>query len=250
MTDPQAEPVLHTPGRALSAYLLGELGFDTFLPLQRRLVYDITGDRDAAAVVVCEHPPGVTIGREGSRLHVRPEPEELTSREWPVRWVARGGGAMLHLPGQVACYPMIPLDRLGLSVHDYLVALQSVVIELLRDYDIRGEFDPARPGVRVNGRRIAHVGVAVRSWVTGYGLVLNVHPDLEPFHDVLCDGDLVPMTSIQRETAMRARVPGVRLRLVELLAARFGFDRVSVFHTHPGALPKSTRHAAIAHGTR
>jgi lipoyl(octanoyl) transferase len=232
-------------GRALSAYLLGGLSFDALLGLQRRLVYEVGGDRDSGALIVCDHAVGITIGREGSRLHVRPGPEELHSREWPVRWVSRGGGALLHLPGQVTCYPVLALDRLGLTPAAYLRELEAVVVELLRDHSVTGTVNPDRPGVRVGNRLIAHVGVAVRDWVSSFGVTVNVDPDLEPFHDVRCDGDAEPMTSIQREASgVRARVAGVRQRLVELVAARFRFDRVSPFHTHPGALPKATRHAA------
>lgn len=241
-TDPH--PERHPSGRALNAYLLGTVEFADALALQRRLVYDIGGDRDSGAVILCDHPPGITIGREGSRLHVRPSPEELDHREWPVRWVSRGGGAMLHLPGQVACYPVIALDRLGLTPAGYLCELQLLVIELLRDFEVTGTPDPDRPGVRVNGRRVCHVGVAVRQWVSSFGLVLNVEPDLAPFRGVWCDGDREPMTSLQREAPGRVRVAGVRHRLVELVAARFGFARVSPFHTHPGVLPGPARHAA------
>lgn len=245
MTDGEAPQTLRAGERALCAYLLGTLGHDEFLALQRRLVYDITGDRDLGAVVLCDHPPGVTIGREGSRIHVRPGPEELNARRWPVRWVSRGGGAMLHLPGQVACYPVLALDRLGLTPAAYLAELRSLLVELLREYDIAATPDPDHPGVSVGGRRIAHVGVAVRSWVACFGLVLNVDPDLEPFRDVHCDGDPHPMTSVQRETPLRARAAGVRQRLVELVADRFGFGRVSLFHTHPGLYPRPTQHAAV-----
>ena len=244
MTDTPTQPELPGPGRALSAYLLGTLEFDALLALQRRLVYEIGGDRGTSALVLCDHPPGITIGREGSRAHLRPSAEDLHARGWPVRWVSRGGGAMLHLPGQVACYPVFPLDALGLTAARYVEELQAVAVDLVREYELTGTPEPERPGARVNGRRVAHVGAAVRDNVTCFGLVLNADPDLEPFRDVKCDGDPVPMTSLQRESAARVRVPGVRQRLVELIAARFGFGRVSVFHTHPGALPRPTRHAA------
>jgi lipoyl(octanoyl) transferase len=240
----EAHAVHPTPGRALSAYLLGRLEFDALIGLQRRLVYEVDGDRAAGTVILCDHPPGITVGREGSRAHVRPSPEELHARGWPVRWVSRGGGVVLHLPGQVACYPIIALDKLGMTPAAYLSELQSVVVDLLHEYDVRAEPDPDHPGVRVHGRRVAHVGVAVRSWVSCFGIVLNVNPDLEPFHDVHCDGDLLPMTAAQRETPGLVRIPAVRQRLVELVAARFGFERVSLFHTHPGALPRPTHHAA------
>lgn len=244
MTDTAAKIEPRTSGRALRTYLLGTLEFETFLALQRRLLYDTSGDRSAGSLIVCDHPPGITIGREGSRAHVRPGPGDLRARGWPLRWVGRGGGALLHLPGQVACYPILPLDTIGLTITEYVRELQEVVIEMLRDYRLVMITDPDRPGVRINGRCLAHVGIAVRDNVTAFGLILNVDPDLEPFRDVRCNGDSFPMTSLQREAAGRIRVPGVRQRLVELIAARFGFDRVSVFHAHPSALSQATRHAA------
>lgn len=244
MTDTPPTHELRRPDRALCAYLLGTLEFDAFLALQRRLVYEVGGDRDAAAVVVCDHPPGITVGREGSRSHVRPNPEELHARGWPVRWVSRGGGVMLHLPGQVACYPILPLRALGLTPAAYVRGLQKVVLDLCREYTVPAEPDPDQPGVRAGGRRLAHVGVAVRGDVGCFGLVVNADPDLADFRDVRCDGDPLPMTSLARESPLRVRVTGVRQRLVELVADRFGFGRVSVFHTHPGALPRPTRHAA------
>jgi lipoyl(octanoyl) transferase len=237
-----------TPPRPLSAYLLGSLDFDALAALQRRLVYDISGDRDTSAIVLCDHPIGITVGREGSATHIRPNSDELEARGWPVRWVARGGGAMLHVPGQVACYPVFPLDALNLTPGRFVSKLEAVAIDLLREFGVEGTPDANRPGVRANGRRLVHIGVAVRSWVTSFGLVVNVNPELAHFRDVRCDGDLLPMTSLARESEHRVRVTTVRQRLVELIAARFGFDRVSVFHTHPAALPRPTRHA-IPHGS-
>lgn len=236
------------PSRPLAVYLLGALPFDALLALQRRLVYDVTGDRDTAALVLCDLPTGITIGREGSASHVRPNPDELAARGWPVNWVARGGGAMLHVPGQVACYPIIPLDMLNLTVGRYVSELQALACDLCREFGVEATPEPERPGARANGRRVAHVGVAVRGWVSSFGLIVNANPDLAPFRDVRCDGDIAPMTSLARESEHRVRVTTVRQRLVELFAARFGFGRVSIFHSHPAALPRPTRHA-IPHGS-
>jgi lipoyl(octanoyl) transferase len=243
--------------RTLSAYLLGTLEFDESIALQRRLVYDIGGDRTNGAVVFCDHPPGVTIGREGSRLHIRPNFEALTEsfRPYvyaisanrtspPVQWVSRGGGTMLHLPGQVACYPVLPLDMLGLSVARYLEELQNIALALLQSYNIIGVIDPDRPGIRVNGRRVVHIGIAIRERISCFGLVVNVNPKLDLFHAVRCDGDPTPMTSLQRESPQRMRVQAIRQRMLELIAGRLGFERVSIFHNHPSTQSRSKRYAA------
>jgi lipoyl(octanoyl) transferase len=221
----------------VQAYLLGTLDLDTALALQHRLAYEVAGDPSCAAVVLCEHPPAITTGREGSWVHIR-------AGQRPVRWVARGGGVVLHAPGQVACYPVLPLDRMQLTPAAYLAGLRDVVGELLAGFGVKSEVDSA--AVRVNGRRVAHFGVAVRNWVTSFGFVLNVAPDLELFRDIDCDGDLVPVTSLQRECPTRVRVPAVRQRLLDLLARRFDFGRVSVFHSHPTFLPRTPLHALLA----
>ena len=154
---------------------------------------------------------------------------------------------MLHLPGQVACYPIFALDSWNITPGRFVRELLGLAVELAAEFDIAGIPDYDRPGVVVGGRRMIHVGVAVRSGVTSYGLIVNVNPDLAPFWEVRCDGDSAPMTSLARESPHRVRITTVRQRLVERLSARFGFDRVSVFHTHPAALPPTRPHA-IPHG--
>ena len=219
--------------RALQAYLLGATDFEAALAFQRRLVYEVAGDRSTGALLLCEHPPGISIGRQGSLRDVLPDVEELRARRWPVRWVNRGGGCLLHARGQLAVYPVLALDRLGLSLQAYLDELHALILGVLREYEVPGEVRPPAGGVWVGDRRVAHVGVAVRDWVSYFGFALNVDPDLEPFRRVRCDGDERPMTSLQRERRVRTRPAGVRQRLLEAFAARFGFARVSLFHSHP-----------------
>src|SRR5262245_24795126 len=109
-----------TADTVLQTYLLGLVEFEAALVLQRMFVYQVAGDRGRAALLLCEHPPLITVGRQGSRGHIHLEPEELTALRWPVRWVNRGGGCLLHLPGQLAAYPILPLDAFGLGLQGYL----------------------------------------------------------------------------------------------------------------------------------
>ena len=86
------------------------------------------------------------------------------------------------MPGQLAVYPILPLDRLGLDLQGYLDRLHAVLLDVFTNMEVpaarRGS---GGPGIWVNGRLLAHVGVAVREWVTYFGAAVNVHPDLEPF---------------------------------------------------------------------
>jgi lipoyl(octanoyl) transferase len=238
-----ALPAPGSGGPVLRAYLLGTLDFETALSLQRRLVYEVSGDRAQAALLLCEHPPLITVGRQGSRAHIYCGPEELHSRQWPVRWVNRGGGCLLHVPGQFAIYPIVALDRLGLSVPAYLEKLQRVLCDALAEFSIPGRTRPDQAGVWVGHRLIASVGVAVRDWVTYYGAALNVYPDLEPFRLLRCSaaGD-GPMTSIERERRGPLRPAFVRQRLVEHFCTCFAVSRLSILSDHP-SLSRKARHA-------
>jgi lipoyl(octanoyl) transferase len=239
-----------TADRTLQVYLLGTVDFDDMLRLQRRLVYDVSGDRSQSFLVLCEHPPLISVGRDGSREHIGYEAEELTAREWPVRWVNRGGGCLLHAQGQLAIYPILALDRLGLDLQGYLDRLHALLLDVITNMEVQAEVRAGRPGIWVHGRLLAHVGVAVREWVTYFGAALNVHPDLEPFRPVQVAGPgEPPMTSLAREHRDRIRDATVRQRLVEAFGQAFGFAQTSLFHTHP-ALTRPAPANAIASGSR
>jgi lipoyl(octanoyl) transferase len=234
----KAEPTLcsvaSAADSALQVYLLGSVDFEAALALQRRLAFEIAGKRSTAALILCEHPPLITVGRQGSWAHILCTRQELQIRGWRVRWVNRGGGCLLHAPGQLAIYPILALDQLGLGVQDYLDRLHAVLIALLDDFGIRGASRPGWPGVWVAGRPIASVGVAIRDWVTYYGAALNVNPDLQLFRLVQNEGAAGGrMTSIACQRHGPLRPAFVRERLLEHFAERFRFARTSLFFDHP-----------------
>jgi lipoyl(octanoyl) transferase len=218
----------------LQVYLLGSVAFEAALAFQGRLTHEVVNNRGSAALIFCEHPPGITVGRQGSWAHIRCDTEGLRERRWRVRWVNRGGGCLLHAPGQLAIYPILPLDRFGLGLRAYLEQLQQVLIQLLDDFGVCGETRTDLPGVWVGARPVAGVGVAVRDWVSYYGAALNVGPDLEPFRLVRWGGaDAEAMTSLERERRGPLRPALVRERLLEHFAGRFGFSDTALFFGHP-----------------
>jgi lipoyl(octanoyl) transferase len=229
-----APPSTADADKALQVYLLGSVEFEAALALQRLLAFQLTDDSTSAALILCEHPPLITVGRQGSRDHILFEPEELRARRWRVRWVNRGGGCLLHLPGQLAIYPIVPLNRMALSVQTYLEKLQAVLVALIADFNIKGTGNQEMAGLWVDKRMIASLGVAVRDWVAYFGAVLNVNPNLNLIRQVrtgaVGDG---PMTSIERERRGPLRPSLVRERLIEHFAAQFSFERTSLFFHHP-----------------
>jgi lipoyl(octanoyl) transferase len=221
-------------GPALRAFLLGQVDFEKALALQRTLVFQTSGERNTRTLLLCEHAPLITVGRHGSPAHIHFDPDELHARGWRVRWVNRGGGCLLHLPGQLAIYPILALDRLGLGLAAYLDRLQRVLVAVLDDFSVRAGIRPGEPGVWVGSRLVAGVGVAVRDWVAYFGAFLNIDPDLAPFRRIHSGGPGDgPMTSLVCERRGPLRTALVRERLLEHFAAAFGCGRTSLFFGHP-----------------
>jgi len=84
---------------SLDVFLLGTVDLESSKELQERLRSDVATRTDShGAILICEHPPSVTIGREGSFADVLVEWEELVARKMDVRWLNRGGGTFVHVP--------------------------------------------------------------------------------------------------------------------------------------------------------
>jgi lipoyl(octanoyl) transferase len=230
---------------SLRVYMLGMVDFETALRLQRRLHFEVCENRTQAALMLCEHPPAISVGRLGSHAHIHLSAEEVVPRRLPVRWVNRGGGCILHLPGQLAFYPIVPLDRLGLNVADYLRRLGEAFLDLTTDISLRAPASADDTGLRVGGRLVGAFGIAVRDWVTSFGAYLNIQPPLDLYRYVQATpAGREPMTSLECERRGPVRPAMVRQRLLEHFQARFGFTRVSLFTDHPALAGKVQRSKA------
>ena len=114
---------------ALEVYLLGTVDFDAAMALQERLIDEIATRSDRlGTLIICEHPPIVTIGREGRITDLPLDTRDFTSRMMEVRRVNRSGGTLVHTPGQVVAYPILPVDRLGCSVAEFRKRLQDATV--------------------------------------------------------------------------------------------------------------------------
>jgi lipoyl(octanoyl) transferase len=222
------------PDASLEVYLLGLVELDDLLGLQRKLVYEF-GERPGAALIVCEHPPTISVGRGGSRAHILCDDDELRAWGVRVRWVNRGGGCVLHLPGQIAAYLVMPLQPRSLGLETYLGLLSQIVREVLVEFDLRNQVRTDAWGVRLGEERVATIGVAVRRWIAYHGFTLNVGPFLAPF-SVLTEpgGD-----HAARATSMEARrqrptpMTKVRESLLRHVESVFALERHALFSTHP-----------------
>lgn len=233
----------------VEAHLLGSVDFDACLALQQRLVYEASGSsRGNITLLVCEHPLIITVGRQGSRSHIRLSEHELVSRQIDVRWVNRGGGCLLHAPGQLAVYPIVPLEPWSLKVGGYLERLQAGLAAALADMSCAAEARSGRFGLWSHRGQVAAVAAAVKNWVGYYGAYINVSPALYPFRWIESDPvELTPMTSLAADCRRAVRMSGVREAVVRRLSEAFECDRYHVYSGHPLLRPvRGVRHAYIA----
>ena len=175
----------------------GVIDYSQAYQRQKQIVQDIiNGAPDR--LVFCEHPPVLTLGRmtnPESLLYTR---EAIEAQGVAVQTIDRGGDVTLHAPGQLVVYPIFNLNKCGRDLKDYMVKLEQVAVDLLRDFGILAVSIPGQRGVFVDKDKIISIGVGVRKWVTYHGLGINVNTDLSLFNLIKPCGLNVRMTSMQK----------------------------------------------------
>lgn len=139
---------------------------------------DFTDNRGDAAkdeLWLVEHPPVFTQGQAGKEEHL------LMPGDIPVVKVDRGGQVTYHGPGQQVLYPMINLRRRKMGVRELVTLIENGIINMLAKYNIVAAAKPDAPGVYVNDKKIASLGLRIRNGCSFHGLALNVNMDLSPF---------------------------------------------------------------------
>ncbi|MBC7984937.1 MAG: lipoyl(octanoyl) transferase LipB [Candidatus Obscuribacterales bacterium] len=178
MTRLLAEPLRF--GNSESAPVVRWLGRVDYLPTWQAM-QAFTDNRDAETrdeVWCLEHPPVFTLGMNGKAEHV------LAPGEIPVIKIDRGGQVTYHGPGQLVLYPLLDLRRLQMGVRDLVVALENAVVTTVAAWGITAVGRRDAPGVYVDGRKLASVGLRIRRGCSYHGLALNIAMDLEPFQRI------------------------------------------------------------------
>lgn len=222
-----------SPG-SLEVHLLGLVDFEAALALQERLVFDISGRDDrTGAILICEHPPLVTLGADGSAAHVLTEPHALARDGIGVRWVGRGGGACCHAPGQLAIYCLLPIDRMGLNLQEFRASLEDACVAACHEVHVPARRRGSVPGVWGRGGQLAVTGSAYKNGVTCHGLFLNVSPDPSFLEVCRSNAEDEPSTSMQAQRLQRVPMNRVREALVRHLESRFEYDESHIYTGHP-----------------
>lgn len=146
-----------------------------------RAMQAFTNERDASTldqIWFLEHPPVFTLGMNAAPEHL------LAPGDIPVVQIDRGGQVTYHGPGQLVVYPLLDVRRAGLGVRQLVMALESAIIDLLASWNIEAVAKREAPGVYVNGRKVASIGLRIRHGSSYHGLAFNVAMDLQPFQRI------------------------------------------------------------------
>lgn len=175
--------------------------------LQSRLVAAKSdGALDRDILIILEHPPVFTLGRQGNREHLLVAEDFLRSKGVSLFHVERGGDVTYHGPGQIVCYPLVNLRATGWKVARFVETLEEIMILTAMDWGIDARRRDINRGVWIGKNKLGSIGIAVRRGVSFHGLALNVNTSLEPFSWIdPCGLEGVLMTSM--EQALGREIP-------------------------------------------
>lgn len=187
--------------------------------LQEEMVRQRRNGEIGDTILLVEHAPVYTIGRTRDQTSLR-QPDHLP---YPVIEINRGGQATYHGPGQLVGYAILDLSQREKDLHHHLRNLEQAILDSLKRYDIEATRRDGLTGVWVGQRKIASLGVGVRSWVTLHGFALNVLNSSLPAFDHItpCGLDGVSMTSIEKESSRAVELAKVKEVMAESLTHVF-----------------------------
>jgi len=230
---------------AVAVWLAGTIGLDAYGPMAERLAWEVSEpDGRPPTLVLYDLAPSITIGRLGSRADIALSDDELRSRGLEVRFVGRGGGAVLHGPGQIGIALFASLADLGLGRHavgTYLERLESGLEGTVRGLRCGAARDSRVHGIFGRTGLLAAIGVAVRRGVAWHGGFLNIQPPLELHRriksvSVATGAGTHTMGSVEADVQRRVRLQDARAALVEHLVDAFEFPQSHIQSGFPIAI--------------
>ncbi len=195
----------------ISVLQLGTLDYASSTRLQEKLVDLRKEDRIGDTLLLLEHPPVITLGRNAKSTNIIASPDQLSKRQVEIVECDRGGDVTFHGPGQIVGYPIFDLrgfsssdgKRKTLGVIEYVRRLEEVLIRTCGDFGIGTKRICGLTGVWTTTdeaeAKIAAIGVHISRSVTSHGFALNVSPDLSFFDLIIpCGITSKPVTSMER----------------------------------------------------
>ena len=170
-----------------------------------------------------EHSPVFTQGLAGKAEHL------LTNSNIPVVKSDRGGQITYHAPGQLIAYLLINIRRKDFNVRSLVTIIEQAIIDVLADHNVNAIAKPDAPGVYVDGKKIASLGLKIRKGCSFHGLALNVDMDLSPFLQINpCGYAGLEMTQC-RDLGITSSVAELSPLLIEKLNQNLQYTQIESF---------------------
>ena len=210
---------------------LGRISYPEALALQQELVELRHQGRIANTILLLEHPPVLTLGRNAQRSNILASDELLAQHGITIHEINRGGDVTYHGPGQLVGYPIFDLRSLTNSIGgrlgpvDYVRRIEEALIRLCANYAVLTNRVPGRTGVWTTGspeKKIAAIGVHVSRGITSHGFAFNLSTDLRDFQWIVpCGIADREVTSLEREIPTAHTLPTLP-QLADAAARCFG----------------------------
>jgi lipoyl(octanoyl) transferase len=213
-------------GNVLQVITMGRVPYREALNIQYELrekrQYGLIGD----TLLLLEHPPVLTLGRQGEKGDILLPRELLEQRGIDVAEIERGGEVTYHGPGQIVGYLFFHMDIVRGDVGLLISRIEEVIIRVLKEgYGIRAGRDPEHRGVWLGMEKIAAVGIAIRKRVTMHGFAFNVNTDLSHFSWIVpCGIRDRGVTSLEHQIGSPQDIEEVKNRLIGSFVAVFGYS--------------------------
>ncbi len=197
---------------------LGRMPYSQALDLQRELALRRSRDEAPDTLLLVEHDHVITLGRKTTSPNLGPQPI-------PVFAVERGGDATYHGPGQLVGYPVLFLaDH---DVRKHVKTIEAALTRTVARFGIPAGAVDGHPGIWVEGKKLASIGVAVTNWVSYHGFALNVNTDMSYFELIRpCGLDPRAMTSMELLLGRKVPLPEVKKAVIEEFSSASGTEFV------------------------
>jgi len=178
---------------------LGKVDYNTTWQAMKEFT-DTRNSHTPDEIWLLEHDAVFTLGLAGKQEHIL-----NTRHSIPLIHCDRGGQVTYHAPGQLVVYTLIDLNRANLSIRQLVERLELAVINYLHSLNIAAYGDRDAPGVYIDGKKIASLGLKVRKGCTYHGLSFNINMDLTPFNYInVCGYSGLKVTQLSNFAAINS----------------------------------------------
>lgn len=215
--------------------LLGMTELPSVLALQKLMVHEVRQQsRVSAAILICEHPPSITIGKDSTILDLPTDPRELEARLLKTQRVRRDGGVFFHQPGQLAVYVVVSLAECGFGENEFRWRLQDAVISVCKDSQVVARRESTDHNA-IWGRHgiLCDIGLHCEQDVTSFGLFLNVSGRLDDARTLGRGLRGERISSMDAERVRPTFMPQVRSALIQNLCEQIGYPEYHIHTGHP-----------------